>query len=448
MVQRMALPPEFKRIRTFFLVIVLLGCVTNRTFITWTSSGLETAMFNFLVLLWVYRMAATTEHSTTRTYLVTGLVSAGVYLTRPDGLLFVAASVALTLHWVLSARARKRRASECFAFLPVAIVVGHLLWRHSFYGDWLPNTYHAKHVAWWPEAGSVYLLSFIIEYAWWLWLAVALGLLIQSTRALNVKDMTRHIAPVFTIATIVAHASYYTWIIGGDHFEYRVYSYLVPLLLVSLVWMLTRLRLSTRWVLVLACAMPILAAPLPWTHWAKTRHLTTREETRALFLPMAAMFPSPLRWYVATFDRSQSWLIDRAICLRHQEHKIYHLNNTSWLPDRSDGSRLSRNGFPVTKAGGVGYVAWIVPYVAVIDMKGLNDYVVARMPVDEDARRQMAHDRNPPQGYVESYRPNVAKAAGSRPQLVVVPRTEPLTSEDIVAREQYWREWIAENGDR
>ena len=54
MLLRMALKPALQRIRLILLSLVLLGMLTNRTYLAWTSSGLETAMFNFFVMAWVF----------------------------------------------------------------------------------------------------------------------------------------------------------------------------------------------------------------------------------------------------------------------------------------------------------------------------------------------------------------------------------------------------------
>ena len=54
MVLRLRLAPALERYRLVFLALVLLGLLTNRTFLAWTSSGLETAMFNFWLTAWVF----------------------------------------------------------------------------------------------------------------------------------------------------------------------------------------------------------------------------------------------------------------------------------------------------------------------------------------------------------------------------------------------------------
>ncbi len=43
---RMRFPEPFHKYKWLWLALALLGTVTNRTFLTWLSSGLETSMFN------------------------------------------------------------------------------------------------------------------------------------------------------------------------------------------------------------------------------------------------------------------------------------------------------------------------------------------------------------------------------------------------------------------
>jgi arabinofuranosyltransferase len=54
MVLRMRLRGELQKYRLLFLCLVLVGVITNRTFLAWSSSGLETAMFNFFLTMWIY----------------------------------------------------------------------------------------------------------------------------------------------------------------------------------------------------------------------------------------------------------------------------------------------------------------------------------------------------------------------------------------------------------
>lgn len=40
---------------------------------------------------------------------------------------------------------------------------GYSLFRYAYYGEWLPNTYYAKHVRPWYEMGWIYLRAAALE---------------------------------------------------------------------------------------------------------------------------------------------------------------------------------------------------------------------------------------------------------------------------------------------
>ena len=69
-------------------------------------------------------------------------------------------------------------------------------------------------------------------------------------------------------------------------------------------------------------------------------------------------------------------------------------------------------------------------HVAILDTAGLNDWVIARNPVTRPKEeRLMAHDRQPPPGYLDCFVPNVNVGKSS----VVNPRPSPLTDDAVRA---------------
>ena len=80
--------------------LLLAGCLTNRTFLAWTSSGLETAQFNFLFIAWFYLIAFRAQEDRPSIWALACLTAALICLTRPDGLLHVGATLLLVLHWM------------------------------------------------------------------------------------------------------------------------------------------------------------------------------------------------------------------------------------------------------------------------------------------------------------------------------------------------------------
>lgn len=394
--------------------LALIGLITNRTFLAWTSSGLETAMFNFFITLWVYVTLCLPYHSPRWAFGISA-AAALTALTRPDGLLLVAVSGGLLGLSLIVTWRTLRPWYLAWAF-PLLVVPAHLLWRHAFYSEWLPNTYFAKSKTEVDRAqsGSYYLLSFIIEYGLWLWLALALVtaavLLMRARRELRTSFAL--LASAAVTSAMLFHLFYYTRLIGGDHFEFRVYSHLVPLIFISFVWMLSNLRLRPALALGLLGLFVLLSWPVQWTHWAASQRYTTRAETKFLEIAVADEFarlapatPEPILSYLRWYDAMQFWLIDHAVGMRHQEHKIFHFDQiASYNPRGLPPPPPTGPGIPLMKFSSVGVVSWNHPWLNIIDTVGLNDYVVARNP-DLSGVNLMAHERQPPPGYIDCFTP-------------------------------------------
>jgi arabinofuranosyltransferase len=453
MLLRVHLDQPLAGYRIPLLGIAILGIVSNRTFLTWTSSGLETAMFNFFMMAWIW-ISVFADPGDRRNAVLLSTAAVGTYLTRPDGLLFIAGTVAilaLTAHTVPGSAAPRAMFKHMAAASPLLLVLAHIAWRRLTYHEWLPNSYYAKYTGPWPESGLRYVLAFALEYAIWMWLIllVYLGL---SRRKTVPRTPKRH-APghphrqiaALAVGTVLAHALYYIIFIGGDHFEYRVFSHLIPLAFVSFVWMLGRVRFRPAFSIAMLGCFVLLSWPVPWTHWMITKDLATREATHMLRAPVSDHWPGPVRWYANLFDRQQAWLIGHYVCVRHQEHKVNCEFLKSVFPSRAEGSRLPATDYPVFAFPAVGVASWVLPRVNIIDLHGINDYVIARNPVVYDVR-MMAHDRAAPPGYVECFQPNVEILAGRRVE--VIPRPRLLAASDIAACEQRWARLIRDDTDQ
>lgn len=429
---------QSRKTSLWLVILALIGILTNRTFLAWTSSGLETAMFNFWVLAWVF---ATLKVGPQKWKWATAsaLTASFAALTRPDGLLLIAATgLILCLLLLNSFRSREQRWQQLLIFAPFLPNLIHLLWRKAKYGEWLPNTHAAKITAMWPESGQRYLLSFILEYGLWLWILLVIlfvvRFLIQNKQtAVQLRQWLlqplNHPAfvPFLIIATLAAHFGYYTLVVGGDHFEYRVYSHLIPLIFISALWLLNQLAVRPFWQIIWLLSMLLVATPIPWVHWNQTRHLTSREQTFRMIVEVAPHFPTPLKPYVTLFDVQQDWLISRGVNARHQEHKIFLEHYTSLFPSREEGFLLKEDANIVFVTGSIGIPGWTLPTVNIIDTHGLTDHVIARNPAFfPEQIRVMAHERRPPIGYVECFQPNLSVQARK-----VIINDRQLTEADI-----------------
>jgi arabinofuranosyltransferase len=432
-VARLDLPPALDRHRGTLLALVLVGIVSNRTFLTWLSSGLETSLFNLLFLWWIYTGLAVQRSHGPAWLLTLAGTAGGTALARPDGYLVAAATLPLVAHHLL---VTKRTRDMWFA-TPLLVIPAHVAWRRMTYGEWLPNTYYAKYIGAWPESGARYLLSFVLEYGIYIWLLILFAWLVTTVRRRTkaVRFGRDYFPAAITLMTVTAHAGYYTFMIGGDHFEFRVYSHLIPLFFVSALWLISRTTPSAMLAHAVLASFVLCSLPIPWVHWAETRNRTERSETFRGTWPIADSFPTPLRPAVALWDETQDWLIRRGVCARHQEHKIFHATQLEEWPSREVGMRYRWEDRIVLRRGAVGVPSWVLPHVAVIDEFGLNDRVIARTPLLRGSR-YMAHERAPPPGYVRCFKPNlVVTGRGLR----VKPRATPLNDADIRACEA--RDW-------
>jgi hypothetical protein len=377
-----------------------------------------------------------------------------LYLTRPDGLLFAAVTIALLAKalWDVRKATSSVRAVGKLALwaMPVLIIPAHMLWRHKVYGAWLPNTYYAKTIAGriWPQSGLRYLSSFVLEYSLWFWLLLLL--VVIATRACRVrafKDLAQlSLSKAVVCLAVLAHFLYYTIVVGGDHFEYRVYSQLVLLIFITFLWLLNALRLKAKGAALLFSLFIVLSWPTPWIHWSATHSLTTLEQTMSLKVSVAKVvqkkFPATPNFvlaYFRAFDDLQSWLIGHFVCMRHQQHKVFTTYQRDNLPARAEGLAMNPSAYPVIEAEAAGVVSWVLPRVNIIDAFGLNDYVVARN-ADIAELTLIAHERQAPSGYVECFSPNVVL---NEKHAVITERALPLTAEKIVECEQHYAALVA-----
>ena len=132
--------------RSAAAAVTLLLLSLNAGFVIWTSSGLENPLLAFLAALSCVVASAALDPSR-RLEAAAGVVAALLALTRPDAVVYAAAFPLLlaSTRGASGAAARPTIASHArfaLGFLPPW--GGYLLFRRLYFGDWLPNTYHAK----------------------------------------------------------------------------------------------------------------------------------------------------------------------------------------------------------------------------------------------------------------------------------------------------------------
>jgi hypothetical protein len=262
----------------------------------WSSGGLETQLFAFLVTLgaaWHFDELVDDEAPRVRTALAFALAA----LTRPEGSLLFALTV---LHRVLVMLARRRftvggaelRAIGAF----LVVVVPHFVWRHWYYGWWLPNTFYIKSSgvggAW--QQGGYYLVRVVEQFHLWaVPLIAAAGLVVERPRGVRLlHGYALLVVGVFAV---------YVASVGGDFMG--LFRFVMPVIpLVAVVAALgLRSALTPLTARAPLAAVAVVAVALGLHAWH-----AVRVDERALVVPgpsdRGIDRPGWLRWY--TEDRA------------------------------------------------------------------------------------------------------------------------------------------------
>ena len=414
-----------------------LGLVCgSATFAVWTSGGgLETRQFTFFL---VAAMVGLMLHGGSRRALVAvSLCLAAAALTRPEGVLMAACCFGwfgvqrLVVYRSECARADgmgRRRLADwldwrevvCLTAPFVLLVGAYLAFRLAYYGEWLPNTYYAKHVRPWYESGFRYYLAAALETGLYLLVPLAWAAMRQGWKA------RREITYALPLLCIFVHVAG-VMRIGGDYFEYRPLDFYWPALSVPAVAAILGLgsRLAdTRWLRGLsrsrgglrarACSLAVfvpvfvyasavqgallLAGAKPDARWAAVRdgvmHFDLDEGDASWLLAVPGM--SMLVPVYLDLRRQAS---AQGVALRPGVFAKRKL--AQWRPY----GKMERGLIPndaLAARGTVGIACYYLPDLRFVDTYGLTDATIARNPVAHPNReRHMAHDREPPAGYLE-----------------------------------------------
>jgi len=131
-------------------LVALILLSLNASFVIWTSSGLENALYaaGLTTLAYILVRHGQKQQSDLRLVGLAALAAFAVAITRPDGILFGIVPVAI---WVLDRLWSNRRDWESTGktlsvyttILGVALA-SFVLFRWMYFGDLLPNTYYVK----------------------------------------------------------------------------------------------------------------------------------------------------------------------------------------------------------------------------------------------------------------------------------------------------------------
>ena len=391
---------------------------SSATFAVWTAGGgLETRQFTLFIVLAVVCLSL--YRDSRRGLLAASLSLAAAALTRPEGPLVAACCFGwfVIQRMVDAGRLRLDRRGLLYLTAPFVILVGaHFLWRYSYYGEWLPNTYYAKHVRPWYESGFRYLWAAALETG--LYLLIPLSFAALRERLRECRDGTYALA----LLLVGVHMAYVLRI-GGDHLEYRPLDFYWPLLalpaaagivhlgsrIASRLRPLRRLpRLSAPSACALVLFLPVLfycnaiQGTLLFADGKVDEHMgqthVELDDANAGWLMAAPGMPMLT---AAAGDLRRSLIRQSVATPSVERRKFANQRLRRWKPyENMENGVIPDDALMV--AGALGIHSYYLPDLKVIDFYGLTDATVARNPVEApNHERQMAHDRQPPAGYLE-----------------------------------------------
>lgn len=410
-----------------FVALTAFGLLAiNRHVAVWATSGLETRQFTFLVVLGAY--LAHRARGRPRLLLWAALALAAAELTRPEGPLFWGG---VLLWYLLDGHRHRRLGGRGLLALTapfIAVVIGHYLFRRLYYGDWLPNTYYAKHLRAWPDAGIHYFTALFCESA--LYLALPLAVLGAFYRFMHRRDGL----PLLMICLVIPHAIYLVQI-GGDHFEFRVFDFYWPLWALvcaeglALIVLLLRLWARRRWrraallgftvggagaVVLAVYTVTLQIAPQLLTYEQTGFSSHVNEPVTEENFPFAYLLPFG-KHVTPLYNKASARVIAHAIAVRHKEHTLFAAQQTRAFGAYGHPTRRRLPADAVQAYPFAGIMPYHLPDLTVIDTLGLVDRTVARNGgAQPNAERRMAHDRWPPAGYLDARGVNIDVRAAAR----------------------------------
>ena len=212
----------------YLSALPLLLTATSFCMIAWSVGGLETTLFCLLVtigVLWLREGIEGDLRQVAQGSAILGLAT----LTRPDGGLFFVVAGLFYLPAVFSRETNSIRRLAALV-IPFMLLVGtHEVWRYSYYGEFLPNTFYAKGVFnWWRAWLGIRYFSDFALTAPYLPILLLVGLIYRTFARSWDKLLT-----YFTVIIVIF--SLYVAYPGGDHMSaFRPLVAVIPLMAILL----------------------------------------------------------------------------------------------------------------------------------------------------------------------------------------------------------------------
>lgn len=375
--------------RKWIALVPAVFLAATRSFAVWSSSGLETRLFELLLVGGVLSLVGEVESSergASRRWPLSPWLFGLASLTRPDGPLVggCALLAAAAYHRIKTGRIPWGEVARWWPF--AALVAGQAIFRLLYFGDLLPNTYYVKVGAnlFWGR-GLLYVATFALEYGALLWIPALVVAARSSARR------GAWLLPTLFMAAVVPHLLF-VMAIGGDHFEYRPLDVYLPFLFIAIAAGIRTWATSARRAAAAMTYVAVVVLGLVWFPLRSHREFTTfyrpgfpgtfigltEDATRFLAVNRDPIFRLPgLDWIARAHRAGLGRLTAKFAGIRQEEHKLF-LQHASESAGKLEGlirsGILSRDVYVAMDCVGV------IPYrtnVRTLDRLGLTDKNVA-----------------------------------------------------------------------
>jgi arabinofuranosyltransferase len=364
-----------------FCLIAGAFLALNSAFCAWSTAGLETTLFTFLVFAGSYTYVYFQQ--TGRKFFLVPAIFALAAMTRPEGILiFGVTFLHLAVNQFRSRKAILSKQTLTWLAIFAAIYLPYYFWRLSYYGYPLPNTFYAKVGVGFDQykRGMHYLLDYVRWYGGLIFL-LPLPLLLRN----KLKPWIEFF--LLLIGTYCAYVIY----VGGDGLGF--FRFIVPITPFIYILCQEGLRVlyhalnkpffnGSEWKTV-AITCLLLAVSLGYTGRQSLREL---------------LFPNHSRWYEPQSELSFPFI--------GKDHTYLSFDNyfvdrqaiaAKWLEANAAPNSLVAS----TPAGSISYNM----NLRVIDMLGLNDVHIAHTRSLTQGRDRAGHEKGDGQ-YVLSRSPD------------------------------------------
>jgi hypothetical protein len=319
----------------YLAALALIFTGSNFTFLSYATGGLETQLFTLLVMTAFYLAVNFDEKKNNARLFTISLVFAMLLLTRPDSVPYIAIILLYLFYKMHNLKCSIKNYLMLIAPF-ILLSAAYLLWKLSYYGDLLPNTFYAKvHGGTSSGYGIYYIFTFFKSY-----LIILFPLLIFFLLRKKVFSIE-----ITALLMLLAFNILYVFYVGGDFMEFRFFVPVIPMFFILIV-------------------------------------LTFREmKQKVLITILSLIIPAGSLSHAFTF-KSESG--HQLFSIKELNGQIYN-DNFSWMKIGKYFNKYFNNSditIATTAAG-------VIPYYSnlrTIDMHGLSDRQIARSSINTSKR--------------------------------------------------------------